>query len=59
MRPDVAATHRQRMGPLTSVMAFFAFSSAFLASLLASSTSLWSCVRSASSFLLVWMRLVF
>lgn len=44
---------------LTSVMAFFAFSSAFLASLLASSTSLWSCVRSVSSFFLVWMRLVF
>ena len=44
---------------LTSVMAFLAFSSAFLASLLASSTSLWSCVRSVSSFFLVWMRLVF
>lgn len=44
---------------LTSVMAFLAFSSAFLASRLASSTSLWSCVRSVSNFFLVWMRLVF
>ncbi|KAL0596836.1 hypothetical protein AAY473_032163 [Plecturocebus cupreus] len=33
-------------------MAFLAFSSAFLASLLASSTSLWSCMRSVSSFFL-------
>ena len=49
-------THKHK---LTSVIAFLAFSSAFLASWTVSSTSLWTCTRSDSSFFLVFRRLVF
>lgn len=44
---------------LTSVMAFFAFSSAFLHSWMASSTSVCSWEMSASIFFFWLMRLVF